>query len=55
MTDKSMEMLASTCSSSLEELDVSFAVNVSDKGLGYLVSKIPQLKKLHVWGLAQIT
>ena len=55
VTDKSMEMLASTCSSSLEELDVSFAVNVSDKGLGYLVSKIPQLKKLHVWGLAQIT
>ena len=56
VTDKSMEVLASTSSSSLEELDVSFAVNVSDKGLGYLVSKVShQFTKLHVWGLAQIT
>lgn len=56
VTDKSMEMLAATCSSSLQELDVSFAVKVSDKGLGYLVQKVGrQFKKLHVWGLAQIT
>ena len=56
VTDKSMEMLAATCSSSLQELDVSFAVNVSDNGLGYLVQKVGrQFKKLHIWGLAQIT
>jgi len=56
VTDKSMEMLAATCSLSLQELDISFAVKVSDKGLGYLVQKVGrQFKKLHIWGLAQIT
>eukprot|EP00578_Thalassiosira_sp_NH16_P027532 CAMPEP_0181095234 /NCGR_PEP_ID=MMETSP1071-20121207/10411_1 /TAXON_ID=35127 /ORGANISM="Thalassiosira sp., Strain NH16" /LENGTH=635 /DNA_ID=CAMNT_0023177603 /DNA_START=35 /DNA_END=1942 /DNA_ORIENTATION=+ len=56
ISDKSMEMLAATCGSSLVELDLSFCVNVSDKGLGYLVSKLSrQFAKLHVWGLAQIT
>mmetsp|Transcript_20227 Transcript_20227/g.43977 ORF Transcript_20227/g.43977 Transcript_20227/m.43977 type:complete len:638 (-) Transcript_20227:493-2406(-) len=56
VSDKSMEMLAATCSVSLEELDISFCANVSNKGLGYLVSKSgSQLSKLHVWGLAQIT
>lgn len=56
VTDKSMEMLAATCSSSLQELDISFAVNISDKGLGYLVQKVGrQFKRLHIWGLAQIT
>lgn len=29
---------------------------MSDKGLGYLVSKVGrQLSKIHVWGCAQIT
>jgi len=56
ITDKSLEMFASTATSSLEELDASFCVNVSDKGLGYLVSKLgPQFNKLYIWGLAQIT
>lgn len=56
VTDKSMEVLAATCSSSLEELDISFAAKVTDKGLGYLVQKVGcQFKTLHVWGLAQIT
>ena len=49
-------MLAATCKSSLEELDVGFCAGVSDKGLGYLVSKVArQLSKIHVWGCAQIT
>jgi len=56
VSDKAMETLAATCSSSLEELDISFCTNVSDKGLGYLVSKVGcQFAKIHVWGLAQIT
>eukprot|EP00985_Skeletonema_marinoi_P019014 scaffold10763_cov108-Skeletonema_marinoi.AAC.2 len=56
VSDKSMEMLAATCKSSLEELDVGFCAGVSDKGLGYLVSKVArQLSKIHVWGCAQIT
>ena len=56
VTDKSMEMLAATCKSSLEELDIGFCAGVSDKGLGYLVSKVGrQLSKIHVWGCAQIT
>jgi hypothetical protein len=49
-------MLAATSSSSLQELDISFATNVTDKGLGYLTSKVGyQFKKVHIWGLAQIT
>ena len=56
ISDKSMEMLSATCKSSLEELDIGFCASVSDKGLGYLVSKVGrQLSKIHVWGCAQIT
>mmetsp|Transcript_9414 Transcript_9414/g.20044 ORF Transcript_9414/g.20044 Transcript_9414/m.20044 type:complete len:665 (-) Transcript_9414:127-2121(-) len=56
ISDKSMEILAATSSYSLEELDISFCPNVSDKGLGYLVSKVkPQLSKIFMWGCAQIT
>jgi len=56
LSDKSMEMLAATCKSSLEELDIGFCAGISDKGIGYLVSKVGrQLSKIHVWGCAQIT
>ena len=56
ITDKSLEVLASTCPSSLRELDVSFCTAISDKGLGYLVSKVgDQFTKVHVWGLAQLS
>lgn len=55
-TDTSMEKLAETCYSSLEELDLSFCPHVKDEGLGYLVSKLShQFRKLHIWGCAQIT
>jgi len=56
VTDKSMEYLAATSYSSLEELNVSFCPHVSDNGLGYLVSMAEnQFSKLHLWGCAQIT
>jgi len=56
VTDKSMETLASMCSGSLRELDVSFCAFVSNKGLGFLVSELGnQLAKLHIWGNAQIS
>ena len=56
ITDKTMEMLAVCCKSSLEELDVSSCTKISDKGLGYLVSKLgSQFSKVHVWGMAQLT
>jgi hypothetical protein len=56
VTDATMEYLASTCSSSLEELNVSFCPNVTDKGLGYLVDKCSiQLSKITIWGCAQLT
>jgi hypothetical protein len=55
-TDTSMESLAATASSSLKEVSVSFTPTVTDKGLGYLVSKVgAQLHKIHIWGCAQIT
>ena len=40
ITDNTLEKLAAECPTSLQELNVSFSPNVSDNGLGYLVSKI---------------
>ena len=56
LTDATMEVLAATCASSLEELNVSFCPNVTDKGLGYLVEKASiRLSKISIWGCAQLT
>lgn len=56
ITDKSMENLAASCSSSIVEIDLSFCPHVSDKGLGFLVSKVGyQLAKINIWGNAQIS
>lgn len=55
-TDKSLEVIAATCYSSLVELDASFCSLISDQGLGFLVSKVrDQFEVLHLWGCAQIT
>jgi hypothetical protein len=55
-TDRTMENLAATSCRTLKELDISFCGQISDKGLGYLVSKASQqLSKIHIWGCAQIT
>ena len=53
-----MEYLSSStsCQQRLQELNISFCPKISDKGLGYLVSKIhDQFHKLSIWGCAQIT
>jgi hypothetical protein len=56
ITDRSMEILAETCSSSLRVLEVNFCPNITNQGLGYLVSKLgQQFSKLEIWGNAQIT
>jgi len=56
ITDKTLEKLAETCSSSLKILRVNFCPNLSNQGLGYLVSKLDHLfSKLEIWGNAQIT
>lgn len=54
-TDRTMESLAATSAKTLKELDVSFCPLISDKGLGYLVSKATQLSTIHIWGCAQVT
>jgi hypothetical protein len=55
-TDTTLEQLAVTSALSLKDLNVSFCPHVSDKGLGYLVSKVGlQLRKIHIWGCAQLT
>lgn len=54
-TDRTMESLAATSAKTLKELDVSFCPLISDKGLGYLVSKANQLSTIHIWGCAQVT
>ena len=53
--DRGMEALVGRCCLSLVELDVSFCHKVSDKGLGYLCEKSERLKKLEIWGCAQIS
>jgi len=56
ITDTTLEKLAARCQASLQELNLSFSSQVSDKGLGYLVSKLGnQFSKLSIWGNAQIT
>jgi len=56
ITDKTIEHIATTCSSSLVELHMNFCPHVSDKGLGYLVDSVGnQWKRLHIWGCAQLT
>jgi hypothetical protein len=55
ITDRNMEHLASLCHQSIRELKLNFCTNVSDKGLGYLVSKVKhQFNHLEIWGCAQI-
>lgn len=56
VTDKVMENLALTCASSLKLLKVNFCPNISDNGLGYLVSKCGmQFSSVEIWGCAQIS
>jgi hypothetical protein len=54
-TDRTMESLAATSARTLKELNASFCPLISDKGLGYLVSKALQLSTIHIWGCAQVT
>jgi Leucine Rich repeat len=58
VTDTSMEYLAATCANTLQDLNVSFCGRISNQGLGYLVdssSSPAVLRKLHVWGCAQLS
>lgn len=55
-TDYAMESLAATSARSLQELNVCFCPKITNKGLGYLVSKTShQFRLIHIWGNAQIT
>lgn len=54
-SDRTMESLAATSAKTLKEIDVSFCPHISDKGLGYLVSKAHRLSTIHIWGCAQVT
>ena len=56
LSDKNMESLSALCSTTLKELQINFCPHVSDKGLGYLVSKCgSQLSSIHIWGNAQVS
>jgi hypothetical protein len=56
ITDATLEHLASTSSTSLQDLNVSYCPGITDQGLGYLVSQVgSQLTKIHIWGCAQLT
>jgi DNA repair protein RAD7 len=53
--DKNIEELCELCSTTLIELKISFCPELSDSGLGYLVSKCGnQLTSIEIWGNAQI-
>jgi hypothetical protein len=57
VTDSTLEQLAGGGSArTITELNVSYCPLISDKGLGYFVSKVGnQLGKIHIWGCAQLT
>ena len=56
VNDRNMEHLPTQCHMSLWELRLNFCSNVTDKGLGYLISKVKyQFNQLEIWGCAQIT
>jgi len=56
VSDKSMENLVKYCPNSLRILDVSYCPNITNKGLGYLVTEVgDQLEKLSIWGMAQLS
>lgn len=57
VTDTMLEQLIEGASANtLTDLNVSYCPLITDKGLGYLVSKCgTQLSKIHVWGCAQLT
>ena len=56
VTDQMLEQLVETSANTLESINVSYCPLISNKGLGYLVSKVGnQLRKIEVWGCAQLT
>eukprot|EP00980_Cylindrotheca_fusiformis_P031042 scaffold25738_cov127-Cylindrotheca_fusiformis.AAC.2 len=57
VTDIMLEQLVEgACAKTLTDLNVSYCPLITDKGLGYLVSKCgTQLSKIHVWGCAQLS
>jgi hypothetical protein len=56
VTDATLEHLAETSANTLQELYVSYCPLISDKGLGYLVSKVgAQFTKIECWGCAQLS
>jgi hypothetical protein len=56
VTDATLEHLAETSATTLQELNVSYCPLISDKGLGYLVSKTgAQFTKIECWGCAQLS
>mmetsp|Transcript_19185 Transcript_19185/g.27000 ORF Transcript_19185/g.27000 Transcript_19185/m.27000 type:complete len:105 (+) Transcript_19185:1-315(+) len=56
VTDRSMESLAKHCPKSIIKLNVNFCPNITNQGLGYLVSMTGmQFASLGIWGCAQIS
>jgi hypothetical protein len=56
VTDQMLEQLVETSANTLETINLSYCPLISDRGLGYLVSKLGnQLTKIEVWGCAQLT
>jgi hypothetical protein len=56
VTDATLEHLAETSATTLQELNVSYCPLISDKGLGYLVGKTgAQFTKIECWGCAQLS
>ena len=59
ITDTAMEYLASTKGSTyrtLADMNISFCPSITNQGLGYFIDSCqPQLRKIQVWGNAQLT
>jgi hypothetical protein len=56
VSDQMLEQLVETSANTLETINLSYCPLISDRGVGYLVSKLGnQLTKMEVWGCAQLT
>lgn len=55
VSDEGLEYLTNRSRYSLEKLNVSYCVKLTDQGLGYLVDCCSGLQRLEIWGSAQLT
>jgi hypothetical protein len=55
LTDSDMQILAENLNSKLIDLDLSYCESIKDQGIEYISKKCPNIKRLKLYGLSEIT